>query len=235
MMRLFSSDEGASYIEIVIGIGLLGVVLGAVFSALTSSQFTLERQIARSETNDEVRLAAQAIDREVRSGDLLYDPNQESYTPAGIHPGYAIRVLSQTNVPSRDEKRCVQYRVTESGNLERRDWDPKWHLSPGDPDAVHGWRIIATKVQNRPGALAPNNVPVFTQPSVNILKLDFRANARRQESGPISGNVRTVHVELSISARNSAIVADLQQCGPATPDPSAATTEGIKVPDYDAS
>jgi prepilin-type N-terminal cleavage/methylation domain-containing protein len=217
----YHSDDGFTLIEQAVVLGLLGLILAAVLGALASGQFTIARQAARSDTNDQIKLAAQAMDRELRSGDLLYNPSGESYAAGDVVPGYSIRVLSEANVPSRGDKRCVQYRITNGGELQRREWAPNWTTG----DYVSSWRILATALRNR--AASPQ-VPAFTRPQVNLVKIVFVANTR-PGTGPISGSVPTIRVELSVSGRNSQIVTDLQQCG--SPDP-APTALAPGVPPY---
>jgi hypothetical protein len=123
----------------------------------------------------------------------------------------------------------VQYRVTSSGEFQRRDWDPNWN-NANDPVQVTGWRTVAFGIANYPGAAAPNNVPVFSQARINLVKVVFLVNAH-PASGAITNTLPTVRSEVSVSGRNSAVVTDLRQCGPDTPDPSL-NYGGRRVPPY---
>jgi hypothetical protein len=221
-MKRLRNDDGFSLVEVIAFLGIFGVVIALLVSALNTTQVSLARQTARSQSNDEVRLAAQALDREVRSGDLIYDPSLESYTLGQIHSGYSIRLLSEANVPTRGGKRCVQFRITDEGELQRREWIPAW-VSSAD---VSGWRTLATGIRNRTEGL-----PAFSRPQVNLLKVVLLANERPGD-GPISGQVKTVRIDLAVSGRNSALVSDLQQCGPSQPEPLVPGNGGSRVPPY---
>ncbi len=113
-------------VELVVTTAILGVVLTAVMSLLFTVQTAFTRQSNRSETNDQVRLAIEQLDREIRSGNLLYDPSTENDSPNGIFPGMALRVYTQNNATTRAPgNRCVQWRIVEQ------------------------WRIVATGIMNQ--------------------------------------------------------------------------------------
>ena len=244
-MRFASRDDGMTLVELMIGLGLLAMVLAFLLSALTHAQNDYVQQVDRVDSNDQLRAALQAMDHEIRSGDILYSPSGEQY-PAGCSgatcqaaPYYSFRVLSETNVPApRDEKRCVQFRVTSVGLLQRRDWDPNWTNS-NDPVQVTGWRTLASGVLNYPGAPAPYNTPSsypFTRPSyggapaANLVFINLWVNPH-PGNGVITGRISAINGQISISGRNSAITTDLQQCGPQPPDP-ALFAGGARVPPY---
>lgn len=205
MMNRFRREEGFTLVEIIVFLGMFGGILTILFNALTTTQVSLERQSARAQSNDEVRLAAQAIDREVRSGDLISNPQAEDYSAKDIVPYYSFRVLSEANVPTRGDKRCVQYRITSGGELQRRSWRPL-------TDDASDWRTLATGVRNR-----VEGVPAFSRPQTNLLQVTLLANAR-PGTGLISGQVKTVRIDLSVSGRNSVLVEDTNQCG-SSPQP----------------
>ena len=76
------SETGTTLVELLVVMGLLGVVLTAVLGALVSIQNTENKVNIRKQSEDQVRLAVEQIDRQVRSGNVLYDPAQEG-TNAG--------------------------------------------------------------------------------------------------------------------------------------------------------
>ncbi len=214
MMRRLRSDEGTTIIEVSSVVAVLGIILAIVLAVLASSQTNLEREISRSESNGEIGLAAQSLDREIRSGQVFYDPAGEEWDPSGtadIASGMSVRVYTQANAPSRstggadDGSRCVQWRVTSNQELQRREWAPNWH----DGDYVSGWRTVATGIQNR-----VENTPAFSRPLPNIVDIVLRSN---QDASARKGS--TVEVRLSVSGRNSDFQTTDQTCGPPTPQP----------------
>jgi len=225
MIQRFRDEDGVTLTELLVYMGLLGLVTMMVLGSLTSTQFNVQRELSRTDSNDQLRLAIEAMDREIRSSDLLYNPTNENYASGDIVSGYSMRVFSEANVPTRGGKRCVQYRITSGGELERRDWDPAWS-DANDPTQVSSWRTLATGIQNR-----AQNTPAFTLAKINLINIELLANSD-VGNGPISGLVPTVSAQDSISGRNSTIVSDLHQCGPDVPDPSQSTADGQRVPPY---
>jgi type II secretory pathway pseudopilin PulG len=135
-------------VELLVTMSLL-LVVGAMFmTILASVQKGVVRQSDRSNDNDQARLAVQELDREIRSGNVLYDPAAE---PAPFVAGYSLRVYTQTNASTRTPgNQCVQWRITGT-QLQRRAW------AMTDPaGTVSAWRIVAENVVN-----VSQNVPAF--------------------------------------------------------------------------
>lgn len=221
-MDTIRREEGTTIIELTLVVGLLGLVIALVLSALYSSQTTLERNISRSSTNDQMRLAVLSLDREVRSGNVLYDPAQESFGPGDIAPGMSARIYTQSN----DQFKCVQWRITSAGDLERRDWAPQWQ---SDPSLVHPWRVIASGIRNRAGVDGPGDTrTAFTRSlQKNLFEVDLWANA-----DPEQRKGKAINVKGSISGRNTIFYTANELCGPAVPNPALTGNGGSRVPPY---
>jgi type II secretory pathway pseudopilin PulG len=218
MIRLLRRDDGTSLIETTTVVAILGMVLALLVAILSASQNQVERNISRSSSNDEVRLAAYSIDREVRSGNVLYDPAQEAYAPGDILGGMAMRIYTQSNATLK----CVQWRVTAAQELQRRAWDPNWQSDP--TNLVTAWNTVATGIRNRADAKGA----AFSLPSSNLLTVDIWAN-----NDPNAVKGKAVNVKASVSGRNTiAYTSNAQQCGPAVPDPALTGTGGSRVPPY---
>ena len=219
-LRLVRSEDGFTLIELSVVVGILVVVLVMLLTVLEGAQSTLATQVSRSSSNDQVRLAMQTIDRDVRSGDVLYDPAGEIYnascspssefpTCGQIQSGMALRIYTEANSPTRGGPRCVQWRITLGGELQRRSWSTDWQSSPSTK--VSGWRIVATNITNR-----TDNVGAFTSNGVpNLINVELRAN-----DDPTGQKGSTVDVQASISGRNTMFYPSAQMCGPSAPDPS---------------
>ena len=138
-------------VETIVTIGILGVVLAMFFSVLTTMQTAAARQDGRVRRNDEARLALAQLDREIRSGDVLYDPSTESNVAGDIEPNMSLRIYTQADAPSRGYQ-CAQWRVT-NNTMQARWWDKD------DPEGtVTDWWTVARNVVNR--SLSPA-VPAF--------------------------------------------------------------------------
>jgi prepilin-type N-terminal cleavage/methylation domain-containing protein len=221
--RARSDESGFTLIELSVVIGLLGIVMTMLLSFLTRAQSDLQTEISRSTSNDQVRLAAQSIDREIRSGDVFYDPAAEVYSPGDVASGMSLRVYSEANAPTRPGKRCVQWRITSAGELQRRSWSTDWQSDP--TNKVSPWRIVATGIRNR-----ADSVAAFTRSAANLITIDLRAN-----DDPTLKKGSTVDVKLAVSGRDTIFFstsAPSQPCGPATPDPNASNPLGAPVPPY---
>jgi prepilin-type N-terminal cleavage/methylation domain-containing protein len=218
-------DDGYTLIEIAVVVGLLGVVVAMVMSFLTRAQSDLQIQISRSTSNDQVRLAAHSIDREIRSGNVFYDPAAEDYSPGDVAPGMSLRVLSQANSPTRPGERCVQWRITTDGDLQRRSWtvSPSWQSDPAAN--VSGWRTVAEGIRNR-----ADGVTAFTRTQPNLITINLRAN-----EDPTSKKGSTVQIKLAVSGRGTQFFSTSNPtfpCGSQSADPGASNPNGPPVPPY---
>ena len=211
-------DDGTSLIETTTVVAILGMVVALLVGILGASQNQVERNISRSSSNDQVRLATYSIDREVRSGNVLYDPAAEAYAAGDIVAGMSMRIYTQSNATFK----CVQWRITADEELQRRSWSPEWQSDP--TNLVNGWNTVATGIRNRADAKGA----AFSLPRTNLLAVDFWSN-----SDPDAKKGQAVNVKASVSGRNTiAYTSTAQQCGPAVPDPALTGTGGSRVPAY---
>src|SRR5258708_8346460 len=111
--------------------GMFMTVTGAI-------QTTAGRQEGRVRRNDEARLALAQLDREIRSGNVLYDPMTESNVSGDIVPGMSLRVYTQADAPNRNPgNQCSQWRIT-NGTIQT----PRW--ATADPSGtLPTWRTGA--------------------------------------------------------------------------------------------
>jgi type II secretory pathway pseudopilin PulG len=189
-----SPEAGYTIIEMAIGMLILGIVVSAFMTALFSVQRSFDRQSDRSQSNDQARLAVEEIDREVRSGNLLYDPNLESDPANGIYPGMALRIYTQTNAVTRDPgNRCVQWRIL-NGELQSRSWTITWRTD----GLVTAWRVIADHVVNQtdvPQVAAFALDPESTKGSRTLI-VTVLVNERAASGGD-------VRIQASVTGRNT--------------------------------
>jgi type II secretory pathway pseudopilin PulG len=141
------SESGMTLAELAIAMILVGIVISIFSGILFSVQRGFERESERSQSNDQARLAVEELDREIRSGNVLYDPFLENDPANGIVPGMSLRIYTQSNANTRPGFRCVQWRITSAQELQRRAWPTNWRDDPGN--LVSGWRVVADHVVNR--------------------------------------------------------------------------------------
>jgi type II secretory pathway pseudopilin PulG len=192
--------------ELAVTMMLLGIVLAIILSILFSVQRAFGRQQDRSISNDQARLAVQELDRELRSGNLLYEPTGINAYPPGAN-GMQLVIYTQTNATTRNPgNRCVQWKITgpvsadpdNPHTLQRRDW------SSVDPlNTASDWRIIAEDVVNNDTAFNPGLATKafaldHSQTSFGdrIIKIDILVN-HKASSG------KTVEIQDSVTGRNT--------------------------------
>jgi type II secretory pathway pseudopilin PulG len=184
-------------LELVVTIGLLSVVMAAIVPIMISVQASFGRETDRSQSNDQARLAVEELDREIRSGNVLYNPMSESDPANGIYPGMSLRIYTQTNAATRNPgNRCVQWRVM-GGELQRRDWATTWRTD----GLVDGWRVVADHIVNQPNPPTPPTTPVFqldTDPSKGGRSVIISVLVQQDSS---SG--KPVNIQLAVTGRNT--------------------------------
>lgn len=196
-LRVVDRDQrGMTLTELMVSVAMMVIVATIFTTVLLSIQQAVVRQQARSEINDQARLAIEQMDREIRSGSVLYDPAAEaSETCAGksCAPSYSLRVYTQANAPTRTPpQQCVQW-VIDGRQLFRRAW------GAGDTTSLSGWRMVADGVVNRD--LVPA-VPAFAMdptPGSKVLNITLMLNSRFGAQGAPP----SVLMNTSIAIRNT--------------------------------
>ncbi len=175
--RRLRGDDGVSLVEVMVTLGLLGMVLVIFSSAMVAMFGAVHTAGRRSESNDAVRLAIQELDRQVRSGNVIHAPEDA---------GMSLRIYTQTNAPTAaEENRCVQWRVLDE-RLQTRAW-------PHDnPAASSTWRIVAEHVYNqvRGHAAFEFDDDQFGQRTVRVsfvVNRDERAGSDSEISASLTG------------------------------------------------
>jgi len=216
--------------ELSIVIGLLIVVVAMSLAVFEGAETNLGRETSRSASNDQLRQAVESVDRDVRSGNVLYDPASENYhagcsavelpTCGDIQPGMSLRIYTQSNFVTRGGATCVQWRITSGGELQRRSW-----LSAVTP-AASSWQIVAYHITNRTDGV--NAFALSSSTRADMINVDLRAN-----DDPSGKNGSTVEVTDSVTGRNTELGPATQPCGSVTPDPTIPFSPGIyPIPSY---
>jgi prepilin-type N-terminal cleavage/methylation domain-containing protein len=201
--RPHTDQAGQTLVELMVSMAILGVVLAIFLGVLAWVQTALTRETTRSTTEDQIRLAMEAIDRDVRTATVLYDPAVE--TPTAY---FGLRVAHRNTNSTTIQ--CIQYRV-ENQVLERRTW------TSGNLGSVSAWRTMAENVVNSTSSAADRPFQLETTAAAGygstlgsrIVDVTFVVNAK---SGSSTSN--DVRLTSSMSIRN-------QTSGdPCTPVPS---------------
>src|SRR5919106_4030444 len=123
--RVRLRDEGGlSLVELVVAMAILSIVMLVMTTTLTSIQRAVVEEDVRGRLNDQARLALQSIDRLVRSGNILYDPVDESgndpYDASAT--GYLFRIYTQAERTEDEDPRCALWLVNDQQPLPYRTW-----------------------------------------------------------------------------------------------------------------
>lgn len=196
--RIRSSDEGMTLTELLVAMMVLGLASGVFLTTLASVQKSVAETDIRTRTNTQARLALETLDHEVRSGNLLYDP--ESYTDAEDRY-FRFKVYTQANANTREPTpgyTCRLWRITDANELQTRWWQPY----PADPDATaSAWRTVATGVVNR--AVDPEEPAFVLDPDPNkggrTVNVVFLVN--EDLNGDLSTG--TVKIQGALTGRNT--------------------------------
>ena len=144
--RITRDEQGMSLVELMVATMILGIVMLVCSSVFASVESAVVRQNNLSNTLDQGRLALQQLDRELRSGNVLYDPSLENNGLAscsGCVAGYTLRLYTQANAPTRNTYECTLWKIDTNQQLLTRQWPPD------DPTSAGAWRVVATGVVNR--------------------------------------------------------------------------------------
>ena len=194
--RLPRDEQGFTLVELMVTTMLLGIVMSVIFAALVSVEHAMATADLRSQSNDQVRLAVNDIDRMVRSGNVLYDPAAETLQNSGVAPGYSLRIYTQAN----GNERCVQWRVI-AGVLESRAWTQTWQVD----GQVTGWRNVADHIVN---TTAPFSLDPNAAYGNRLVDIDLLAN----RSTSSASNVASVEIKASVTGRNTEFGYDPAVC-----------------------
>jgi hypothetical protein len=187
-------------IELTVTSAVMLMVVGSILALLDSTQTAVGRQQDRSGNTDQARAAFEELDREVRSGIVLYDPALETDATGASIAGYGLRVYSETNAPTRNANTplCVQWRIA-NDQLVRRTWPAS------DPTAATSWAIVATSIVNR--SVSPG-VPAFAlDPAAafggRVVDVTLLVNTRQGTTAKVQ---QTVRLQGAFSIRDQANV-----------------------------
>jgi prepilin-type N-terminal cleavage/methylation domain-containing protein len=212
LRRLLAGERegGFTLVEMLISMIVFGIATAMVYKALIGVQTYTEKVQGSADANSELRLAVSQIDRQVRSGNVLYSPANETSpstcTASGPDAGTCMRVYTQAN----GNERCVQWQVlndpAKPGTqlLRSRSWSPTWQTDGN----YTGWSTVARGL-----VAAPSTAPFTLQGnattySARYLTIRFEAKDKRRGSAPAV-------ITSSLAGRNTNYGYDGGLCSPA--------------------
>lgn len=205
------AQEGFTLIELLVSMTIFSLVLAGVYGVLITIQKQTADVIARSDSVGNARLALEQIDRQVRSGNVLYSPAAETIPGAtgtdqcaasGTNAGTCMRVFTQANAAQK----CVQWQVLPAPDevLRTRSWSPTWTTD----GQVSAWSIVARDVINTPSS--PPFALTGGQYGSRLVSLTLQVKSPQAGGKPID-------VDSALSGRNTAYGYDPGICSPIPP------------------
>lgn len=145
-LRRQGRQDGLTLIEMLVTMIIFSLAVGLLFQAVIKVQKYTSANQNTSDTSGQLRLALDQIDRQVRSGNVLGNPaNETSASCIAGGAGTCVRVYTQAN----GSLRCVQWQVTTAGAaagtriLQSRNWSPTWQTDPNPSASVTPWVVQA--------------------------------------------------------------------------------------------
>jgi hypothetical protein len=185
-------ESGMGLGEVMISMTVMVVVIAILLSTLTAVQKLASRTDSKGINNDQARLAMIQLDREIRSGNVLYDPATESPS------GFVLRIYTQSNANIRTPSPgyvCRLWRVNDEEELQSRYWPPN------QPEDATPWITVATGIVNRimsPTVTAFSRTDVASATGGRVINIVLMVN-NAYDSRP----EETVRIETSITGRNT--------------------------------
>jgi prepilin-type N-terminal cleavage/methylation domain-containing protein len=194
-LRRLDDQRGMTLVELVVAMAVLSIAMVILLSTLTSIQTASVREDVRSRTINEARLAMQSIDRQVRSGNLLYQPNAGGYTLLIYTQAYAVQDQAVFGTTSR----CALWTINSQNQLMYGYWEPN------DPTPTSTWQVIAEGVLNR---VASPAVTAFSlDPTGRTMTVQLLVNADATNSPTATERLQT-----SVTGRNTSFGYPLAVC-----------------------
>jgi len=209
--RADGEDSGVTLVELLVCMIVFSIAMAIVTQAVIKVQ-TYARDVQGSaDANSEARLALADIDRQVRSGNVLFSPANETTpttcTASGTDAGTCMRVYTQAN----GLERCVQWQLIADSSkpgtsvLRSRSWSPDWQTDGKYTE----WTIKARNLVGTPSTAPFTLQGAVTSSSSRYLEVRIEAKDPRRSG--------SVVLTSALSGRNTNYGYDAGLCSPAPP------------------
>lgn len=205
-------ERGMTLVELLVSMTVFGLCMAVVVSALVLVMRKSQDVQGSADAATELRLALAQIDKQVRSGNVLFTPAHESTylsscTSAAADSGTCMRIFTQAN----GTEKCVQWQVTDDPAapgtmlLRSRSWASTWQTDGNYTTWTTVARNLRTISTRDPFQLQGATTPYRER----LLSVRLDAFDSRRQT--------TVNVESSLSGRNTTYGFDANQCTPVPP------------------
>ena len=212
------AEQGFSLIEMLVSMLVFSIALGMIYSVVVLIQTKTSKVDSSADAVSQLRAGLAQIDRQVRSGNVLYAPGNEANgvdstlgctTPVGDpNSGSCMRIFTQVD----GSPHCVQWQMLPdtarpgTSQLRSRTWLPKWKTLP--LGSVSAWKIDARGLSAKPSQPAFTLVGGTTY-GARLLSVHLEAVDPRRGA--------PVVITSSLSGRNTNYGYDAGQCTPVPP------------------
>jgi len=191
--RLRRDESGMTLVELLVSMSVFTLCMTVVFGAVILVVRKSTDVQKSADVTSALRLAMSQIDRQVRSGNVLFSPAGETTAgcvTSGVNSGTCMRVFTQSN----GTEKCVQWQIIidpaspTTKLLRTRSWATDWATS-GD---LTGWSTVARGLTLEPG-IDPFTLQGASTPykerllDVRLVAFDPRRNANTVEESSMSG------------------------------------------------
>ncbi|CAL8977568.1 hypothetical protein CELL_02602 [Cellulomonas sp. T2.31MG-18] len=196
--RRRTSEEGTTLVELLVAMIVFAIAMTMIMAAAIAVQKVTKDSEASADAVFQTRQALATIDKQVRSGNVLFSPADEAtYLTTcqsyGTNAGSCMRIYTQTNGPQK----CVQWQVSPDGTgtyqLLMRSWTPDWQTVGG----VSGWAVTARGLAAPSAGSPPFTLDTNASGTYGTRLLRVHLDAINAKSG------KDVALDASISGRNT--------------------------------
>lgn len=214
-----NDERGFTLIEVMVSMVVFAISISMVYQAVILVQGRTEKVEGSAFAAGQVRQALAQIDRQVRSGNVLYSPeNERPDKPDGTvgceavdgsNAGTCMRVYTQAN----GAQRCVQWQVLpdpaddDTSVLRFRAWSADWTTDPTGA-SVSAWETVARGLVLDPSQ-APFTLDADSAYGSRLLNVHFESLDERRSDPTV--------LRSSLSGRNTNYGYDAGQCTPVPP------------------
>jgi|SRR5690625_70017 len=196
-------ERGYTLVEALVVMLIFGAIIGIIFGVIIQVSYSSADNMTRISQVQNAELGLMQIDRQVRSGNVILDPDEENPSGSGVEPGYSLRVFTQTDGVFQ----CVQWRVNFNedgrGKLEYRSWDPDWATLGTE---VQNWAVVARDLVIDPDGNSP-----FTRTGIGSTRETSSVDVSIFVQGERTSSAPTV-VQTVLTGRNTVYGYPIDRC-----------------------
>lgn len=200
-------------VELLVAMSIFSLCMTIVFGAVITVVRKSDDVQKSADASSALRIAIEQIDRQVRSGNVLFSPALEPAAGnsctgnAANNTGTCMRVFTQANGPEK----CVQWQVLadpaipSTSILRSRSWTLDWQASGN----VSAWSTVARGLALVPGTSPFTLEGASTPYKERLLDVHLEAYDARRKTNIV--------IESSMAGRNTTYGYNAGQCTPVPP------------------